>query len=293
MEFQQLRGFIAAARRGSISRAAKDTYRSQPAVSRQIQALETELQATLFERDGPKRLELTDEGKLFYNFAAPLLEDLESLPLRFNDARTGSHTAKLTIATHSSVMVYVLPDIIKEYQRRFPQVDMTIINRPRESIIDMVKSGEADLGVTSLSKTPPGIDYKPFARFKRLLVLPKSHPLSKIKKITLKALSTYPLIISPRGSNTRDVIDKAFSIAGLEYKVALEATGRDTIKTYVRMGLGISVINEYYVTAEEKKGLSVKDASSLFGFAERGLITRKSKYHSHAARELMRLIKGC
>lgn len=290
MEIQQIKGFIAAVRSGSISRAAKLTRRTQPAVSRQIGALETELGAKFFERFGPKKVELTDDGRLFYNLVAPLFEELTKLPSLFDEARKKG--GRLVVATHTSVMVFILPNVIKQLSSLFPYVELVVVNRPREGILEMVSSGEANLGITSLATIPSGIEYQPFAKFKRLLLLPSGHPLATKRKLSLKDIADYPLIISPHGSNTRGAIDKAFAAADLTYKVAMEATGRDAVKAYVRMGLGISIINEYYVTSEAKKGLVVRDVSTHFGFAERGVVFRRGKPQSEATRQLICLLKG-
>lgn len=289
MEIQQLKGFLAVAKFGSFSKAAEKTFRSQPAITLQIQALEKELNAKLFDRLGHKKIKLTGEGKALTELAGPLLEEISTLSARFNEIRGKGQKTPLKIATHSSVMIYLLPRIIETFKKRFPENELSVVNRGRQEIIEMVKNGEVDMGISSLNRIPAGLEYQTIARFNRVLITPRNHPLSRIKSIKLKDVAAYPLLIPPLGTNTRSIIDKVFASAELEYKIAMEIVGRDATKNYVGMGLGISIINEYSLTPEDKKNLFIADLSAYFGKAERGIITKKNKYLSTSAKEFIKL----
>lgn len=290
MEIQQLKGFISVAKYGGFSQAAEKTFRSQPAVSLQIQSLEKELGVKLFDRLGPRKITLTAEGQILFNLASPLLEDIGNLTARFNEARGETRKSTLKIATHSSVMLYLLPKVIKSFKKKFPECALSIINRGRKDIISLLNEGEIDIGITSLQMVPETLDYKIFARFNRILITANNHPLAKKTIIKLEDIASYPLLIPPRGSNTRTIIDQVFEDKGLKYTTAMEITGREAVKTYVEINLGISIINEYYLTTEERKKLFVKDVNNYFGQAERGIITRKNKYLPPAAKEFIKMI---
>lgn len=287
MEIQQLKGFLSVARYGGFSQAAEKTFRTQPAVSLQIQSLEKELGVKLFDRLGPRKITLTPEGKILFGLASPLLEDISSLTARFNEARGETRKGMVRIATHGSVMVCLLPEVIKSFKKKFPECGLSIINRGRKDIVSLLNEGEVDIGLTSLQAVPKTLDYKVFARFNRILIAAKNHPLAKKPVIRLEDIASYPLLIPPKGTNTRTIIDRVFEDKGLKYTAAMEITGREAAKTYVEMNLGISVINEYYLTKEDRKSLFVKDASHYFGQAERGILTRKGKYLPFPAKEFI------
>ncbi|MBF0385674.1 MAG: LysR family transcriptional regulator substrate-binding protein [Candidatus Omnitrophica bacterium] len=194
-------------------------------------------------------------------------------------------------ATHTSVMVYLFPEIIKQFKRKFPECELQVVNRSRKDILSMLSDGEADIGICSLSTIPPAMNYEVFAKFARVLIAPKGHPLSKKSGITLKDIAQYPLILPPCGSNTRAIIDQEFKEKDLEYKIAMEITGREAIKTYVEMGLGVSFINEFYLTKEDRKDLFIRDVSNYFGQAERGIVTRNGKYLSKHITELLKILQ--
>jgi len=287
MEIQQLKGFLSVAKYGGFSQAAEKTFRTQPAVSLQIQSLEKELGVRLFDRLGPRRIKLTPDGKILFELASPLLDDINALAARFNEIRGNTQKGSIKIATHSSVMVYLLPDIIKSFKTKYPECELSIVNRGRNDIISMLNNGEVDIGITSLQDIPENIDYKAFARFNRILIASKNHPLAKKSTIRPEDIASYPLLIPPKGTNTRTVIDQIFEGKGLKYMATMEITGREAVKTYVEMGLGISVINEYYLTKEDKKNLFIKNVSNYFGQAERGILTRNSRYLSLPTREFI------
>ncbi len=290
MEIQQLKGFLAVAKYKGFSQAADKTFRTQPAISLQIKSLEDELNVKLFDRLSPQRIELTSDGKILYDLVSPLLEDIESLKSRFDEARGSTLNTTLRIATHTSVMVHLLPEVIKKFRKKFPACELSIINRSQQNIISMVVNGEADLGICSLKEIPKNIDYQVFARFDRFLIVNKTHALSKKASITLKDIAQYPLILPPQPSSTRAAIDRVFAQHNLKLAIAMEITGREAIKEYVKMGLGISIINAFYLTPQDNKELFTRNLNRYFGVAERGIVTRKGKYLSLTAREFIGMI---
>ena len=291
MEIQQLRGFHAVAKYKNFTVAAQKTQRTQPTISLQVKALEDELGVKLFERLGPKRVTLTPEGKILVELTGPLLQEVDHLKTRFNEARGNYTTSTLTLATHSSVMIYLLPPIIKKFKQMYPDCQLQILNRSRDEMIRMLDNGEVDFGITSLNHPPPNIDYKIFSRFNRIVIAIKNHPIAKKSTISLEEIARYPLILPTQESTTRKMIDQLFDRHGLRCDITMEVVGRTAIKTYVEMNLGISIINEYYVTPADRTKLWVKNVSGLFGKAETGIVTRKGRLLSHPAREFISLVQ--
>ena len=244
----------------------------------------------LFDRLGPRKVKLTEEGRTFYELVSPLLDGIETLKDRFQEAQGKAQKGSIRVATHSSVMVYLLPEAIKKFKMKFPECELSIVNRGKKDIVSMIQNGEADVGICSLTEVPANIEYEVFAKFKRLLITAKGHPLSKKSTITLKDIAQYPLIVPPQGSNTRTIIDQIFDQNGLKPKISMEVTGRAAIKTYVEMKMGISIINEFYIANEDKKKLFCKDISHYFGEAERGTLTRKEKYLTPTVKKFIDMI---
>ena len=111
---KQLRAFCFAAPKGSISRAAEQLCLSQPSVSLQVQALERELETTLFERRGPN-IRLTPQGQTLVEIALPLVRGIETLPENFRSELGDLNSGKISIAAGESTILYLLPEVIKQF----------------------------------------------------------------------------------------------------------------------------------------------------------------------------------
>jgi len=290
MEIQQFKGFLAIVKTGSFSKAAEKTFRTQPAITLQIKALEQELGTTLFERFNHKKMCLTTEGHIFYELIDPLMSEVDSITDHFKEACSKKPLGPVKIATHTSVMVHLLPKVIMQFRKSYKDAKLSIVHRSRQDIISMVKNGEADIGITSMKTTPEGFEYMPFASFRRLLIAPKNHALSKTKKIDAKTIAKYPLILPAIGSNTRAAIDSVFTNNNIQPQIAMEITGREASKLYVKMALGISIINEYFLDAADNKTLATRDVSYLFGKTERGLLTNKKRRLNQACCKFIKLL---
>jgi DNA-binding transcriptional LysR family regulator len=275
LNMQQLKVFVAVARILSFSKATRVTNLTQPAISSQIKSLEAQIGKALFSRCGGSKVELTDEGTILLEIVTPLVQGFDSIEARFNEMQGAELKGPLTIATHTSAMMYLLPVVVDTFKKKYPDCALSILNRGRQDILTMLESGEAEVGITSLTNAPPGsIDYEVFARFKRILIAPKGHRLSKKNPITLSDIAACPLLLPPKGSNTRAVVDTALAGNGLVPMIAMELTGGDAAKTYVKMGLGIAILNEFYAAGTDK--FFTADVSRHFGYAQRGVLTRKN-----------------
>jgi LysR family transcriptional regulator, putative pyruvate carboxylase regulator len=289
METEQLKGFIAVASEKSFSKAARKVYRTQSAVSLRIKALENELGVRLFDRTGRKTT-LTKDGAILLELVSPLMRDIETLGRRFGERRGAPNQGELRIATHEPIIAHLLPAPLKTFRKQYPDVKVIILRKDKAEILASVLRGDVDLGISSLKKAPPSIAYQVIGRYNRLLVAPKDSSLARKKTISLKDLAEYPLLLPPVDTSTRKIVDQAFRDKGLDYKLALEASGRQAIKSYIEMGFGISVLNESVISAEDKKKFFIADASKFFGSSERGIIRRKSKHLSKFALDFIELL---
>ncbi|MDD2943731.1 MAG: LysR family transcriptional regulator [bacterium] len=291
MEIQQLKGFLAVARHRNFTVAARNTHRTQPTISLQIKALEDELGTKLFERLGANKILLTEDGQLLFELAKPVVEQFEALTERFQEKRGLFNQSTVRIVTHRSVMVYLLPSVIKRFKDIFPDCRLQILHRSNPEIISLLKDGAVDFGISSIQNAPSSIVYEPMGSFRRLLIVSKNHPLTRCENITLADIARYPLILPTEESNTRTMIDSVFTSHDLDYSVSMEVVGRDAIKSYVGMDLGISVMNEYYISEEERRNLHLIDVSQHFGAAETGIIRRAQHDLAKPAEEFLRLLK--
>ncbi len=247
---KQLRAFCSAAKTGSVSQAAEQLFLSQPTVTLQIQALERNMDVTLFERRGPK-ITLTPEGVVLHQIAQPLVDGMEGLEESFHAHFGRLESGELNIAAGESTTLYILPEYIKRFARSYPGIKIKLHNVTGRDGMAMLRSDEADLAVGSMLEVPEDILYRPSMSYSPTLIVPLDHPLAEKAEVSLEDICPYGLILPPRHLATWRFLELVFSQSGLSFKVSLEAGGWEIIKKYVALGMGISIVTGVCLTGDE------------------------------------------
>ncbi len=284
---QQLRGFYYAAREKSISRAAERMSLSQPSVSLQIQALERELHAKLFERRGP-RIDLTPDGQILLKLAQPLVEGIDALEDDFAARRDQVDRGRVDLAAGGSTILYVLPRFVEAFVKAYPGIELKIHNVTGKAGLALLREGEVDFAVGPLLDTPDDVVFYPILSYEPVLITPKKHPLAAKDRVSLKDISKYPLILPPRQLSTWRMVEGVFTQHGLSYEVKLEVGGWEVIKTYVELGLGISIVMSICITGDEN--LAVKPVGKFFPKRTYGVVLRKGKVLSAQAKRFIEIM---
>lgn len=287
---KQLRAFCHAARLGSVTRAAEALFLSQPAVSLQLGALESELGCSLFERHG-RRLNLTREGQVLYELARPLVDGFDGLETEFKSRLKGLEGGELNIAAGASTILYLLPELIAQFRRSHPEVQLRLHNVTGKDGLALIRSDDVDLAVGSMLDVPNDIDYAPLYSFDPVLITPPDHPLARARHPTLEDLSPYGLILPPKRLTTYRLVDLIFQQRKVPYTVALEVGGWEVIKQYVAMGLGISIVTSICIDEADRQRLFVHNMREYFPPRSYGVVIRKGKYLSPQARAFVDQIK--
>jgi LysR family transcriptional regulator, putative pyruvate carboxylase regulator len=285
---KQLRAFCSIVRLGSVSRAADALFLSQPSVSLQLGALERELGVRLLDRGG-RRVQLTEEGQVLYDLARPLVEGMEQIDGEFHARLKGLDASILNIAAGTSTIQYLLPPLVQRFREARPEVQLKLHNVTGRDGLALLREGEADLAVGSMLEVPHDLDYAPVYHFDPVLIMPRDHPLAGHDTIRLEDLSPYGLILPPARLTTYRLVEAVFKQRQVPYKVALEVGGWDLIKQYVAMGLGISIVTSICLTGNED--LATYNLRQYFPQRSYGVVIRKGKYLSEAARAFVDLVK--
>lgn len=281
---QQLRGFCAVVEARSVSKAAERLRLTQPTVSLQVQSLERDLRANLFERRGPK-IELTFEGKLLYDLARPLVDGFGALDQDFEARRNNVEQGRLAIAAGESTIQYVLPPSVQRFTRDHPRIALALNNVTGHEGLQQLRERQVDFCVGPMLDTPPDIDFEPVAAFDPMLITALGHPLSKLRKVTLRDISAYPLIMPPKHLSTWRQVELVFQQHKLSYEVKLEMGGWEVIKRYVEMGLGISIVMSVCLKGRER--LEIIPVSKYFPKRVYGIVSLKGRPMSPQARSFI------
>jgi len=285
MKLHQLRYLAAVAQSGlNITAAAQKLHTSQPGVSKQIKLLEDELGFQIFVREGRTLTRITPAGQQVIDRALRILQEAQSirdLSTELRDEGRGS----LSIGTTHTQARYVLPDVIREFRTRYPNVRLNLHQGTSEQLAEMVAQDRIDCAIATGSESLfQDLTILPCYRWHRQIIVPLDHPLANGGKLSLRALAAYPLVTYTFSFSGPSSLHEAFARAGLTPNVAITARDADVIKTYVRLGLGVGLVASMAVSSREDADLKALDAGHMFaghttwlGF-RRGTLLRKYMY---------------
>jgi LysR family cys regulon transcriptional activator len=279
MNLQQLRYLNEIVRRGlNISDAAAALYTSQPGISKQVKLLEEELGIEIFVRHGKRIVALTEPGKTILDIAKRILHEADNLKQVGQEYQAQDSGNLILAATHTQAR-YVLPPVVKQFMKRYPNVKLGLHQGNPTQIAELVLNREADIAIATESiMLYDGLVTLPCYEWHHCVVVPHKHPLLAFKKLTLAKLSEYPIITYDLTFSGRSKIDEAFALANIEPNIALTAIDADVIKTYVELGLGVGILADLAFIPERDRHLRKIEATHLFKPNTTRLAIRKNEY---------------
>lgn len=286
---QWLRGFYYVAKRGSVTLAASEMMRNQPTISHQIKCLENEFRVTLFDRSRGK-MELTPEGKVFLEKAISLFEVIKEMKSEIGEGQL-EPKGNVTIATTHAIIHYFLPSYIVGFRNQYPKVGFEIEGGGLQMILERLESAEADFGIANLDEVPDTLAYYGLFETKLMLIAQKDTLLFKGKRPTLKQISEVPFIFFPHSSTITPLIEKTFAESDLKLNVVLVLNNFEDVKEYVRLGMGVSILDDYTLNDEDYEKMDVFPMGRFFSKRKYGLIIRKKRYLSPTVKGFIKSIK--
>lgn len=264
MTLDQLRFFCEIVDQGfSISRAADALRIAQPWVSRHIAALEQEVGTELLRRSRNRVNGLTESGEAVLGLARRVLCDTRAI------TRIGSDIAgrdvRLVIATTHFVAGYLLPEVVKNFRRTYPNVQLGLVQANTDNMGEAVLSGAVDMGIgPERGGDDSGLVQLSCCPLLRGVITPPRHPLLRRPSITLIDLARYPIISYDTTHISTLLLTRTFARAGVRPNVVINAPDTEVVKAYVKFGLGIAVIPKMAFDARRERGLRMIDAAHLF-----------------------------
>jgi len=265
MKLQQLKYLLAIVDNGlNITAAAEKLFTSQPGVSKQLKLLEEELGLQLFVRKGKSLGGVTVAGEQVIERARFIMaeaENIRSLAASYFQEEEGT----LSIATTHTQARYVLPEVVRQFRKRYPRVNLNLHQGTSEQIADMVNANDTDFAIaTGSHELFNDLLLVPGYHWDRKIIVPNDHELAKLERqITLRDLAEFPLVTYVFSFGGQSSLKRAFAEQGLEPDVVFTARDADVIKTYVRMGLGVGIVAGM-ANEDEDEDMTVISASGLF-----------------------------
>jgi len=283
MDIAALKAFTAVADAGSFSAAAELLFLTQPAVSKRIAALESELGAKLFDRIG-RTITLTEAGRALLPRAQNILVELED-SVRAITNLTGEVHGTLRFATSHHIGLHRLPPALKRFTQEYPQVRLDIRFMDSEEACTAVEHGELELGIVTLPPAPSAnLTTEVVWQDPLGIVVSSHHPLAASSDVQLSELARHPAILPAANTYTRQIAERAFDALGLKLDVALSTNYLETIKMLTSVGIGWSLLPITMLDARTRK-LPVRELSLQRSL---GIVYHRERTLSNAARALIR-----
>ena len=242
IELRLWRQFAAVAEELHFGRAARNLHMTQPPLTQAIAQLERLLQVRLFERS-KRSVRLTAAGEALLPQARELLARARVLPAQAR-AAAGGELGRLRVAFVSTVGFALLPQWLRTFRARHPQVQMELIEATGDVQLEAFARGEIDAGfmLHSHGFAPPGLSHMQVAREPLVLALPEAHPLAASARLPLAQVLVEPLVLFPRRivPSLHDAILGLYHAGGQEPRIVQEAIQMQTIVNLVSAGLGVA-----------------------------------------------------
>jgi LysR family cys regulon transcriptional activator len=224
---------------------------------------------------------VTTAGQQVIDRAVRILREVQNIK-RLSDDFKDESRGSLAIATTHTQARYVLPEVIKQFREKYPEVRLHLHQGTSEQLGELAALDRIDFVIATGSQALfEGYSLLPCYRWHRHVVVPRGHPLAKHKTPTLKQLAAHPIVTYVFGFTGPSSLLEIFAQEGLVPNVVLTARDADVIKTYVRLGLGIGIVASMAIDPKEDADLVQIDTSHLFpahttwiGFRRGGLLRK-------------------
>jgi DNA-binding transcriptional LysR family regulator len=284
MELTQLRYFVTIAETSSFTEAAARLHVSQPALSYQIKQLENELGARLFERTS-RRVSLSTDGRAFLPLAQAVLYKADEAR-HVMEERLGAESGDVTFGTIPSVGAQVVPHILSTFRANFPGVTVHLLEAGSQELERSVLDGQADFAIMSTPAVTERLEVTPLMVEELFLVLPLHHELAKRPSVSIRQLADEEFVLLGGSYTLTKQILGFCHRAGFEPRVAYRTDTLESLRSFVRHGLGVSIlprlaleypIDEMLTSVPFEEGLT----------RDLNLIRAKDRYAAVATRALM------
>lgn len=263
MDFR-LQVFQAVAKRLNFTKAAEELFITQPAVTKHIHELEYQFKVKLFDRNG-SRIKLTKAGETLLQHTELLFGVYRNLEFEMSNL-IHQHNGKLKIGASTTVAQYVLPPVLAEFHKKFPDIKIDLITNNTEVIETALKNKQIDLGIIEGLSKKASIKYTEFIKDEIVLVASTQNTFAKKKHIPTKDLLSIPLLMREPGSGTLEVIAhslKAFNIKLRDLKIEMQLAGTESIKAYLAHSNCMAFLSRHSIINEIQRNelqiIPVKD----------------------------------
>ena len=289
MQIETLKIFCDLAELRNFSKTAEKHLLSQSAVSQRLSQLELTYKSQLVDRK-KRPLELTPAGQLFYTACKDIIERYEQLRSELN-ALQKSSSGRINVAAIYSIGMHTLPEYVKKFMVKYPDVNVHIEYLSSVQIYDAVLAGEVDIGLVAVPKRDKRLEVYDFADEPLVLVCSPKHPLAAESEIDIHKVQFERFIAFEKDVPTRTWIDGILQRYNVSVHPVMEFDNIETVKRAIEINSGISILPETAIVQEVGGGTmkAISFSNERF-YRPTGIIIRKDKIFGQAGRYFIELL---
>jgi len=290
MHIDTLKVFCDLAESQSFSKTAEKHFLSQSAISQQLANLELTHNCQLINRK-KRPIELTRSGQLFYKTAREMLDCYENFKNELNTYKSSAES-RITLGAIFSIGMHALPDYVKKFMVKYPNVHVDIDYYSADKIYELVLEGDIDIGLVAVPKRDKRLEVYDFIDEPLVLVCSPKHPLAENGRIDIHKLQFERFISFEKDLPTRVWIDNILQRYNTIVRPVMEFDNVETIKRAVEINAGVSILPKTAVVSELNSGTlkAIKFSNEEF-FRPTGIIVRKDKIIGQPGRYFIELLR--
>ena len=259
MNIRKLRIFYETASCLNMSKVAKEMYISQPSISQCISELESELNTKLFDRIG-KKLFLTYEGELFFNYARRILNIYEEGANIIKDSAK-ENKGKIVIGASITIGIYIMPYVIKKFKEDVSGIEISLVIDSQSNIENLIAHNRVDIAFLENEILSNEIISKEVCKDELVFISGINHKWKDKKYLEKEDLLDQVIIFREDGSGSKKIFEDFFKSIDIKYKEGLDLSQIEAIINYVKLNMGISCVP--YISVIEKERLGYLSISRL------------------------------
>jgi LysR family hydrogen peroxide-inducible transcriptional activator len=291
MEMHQLQYVVAVARARNFSRAAEQCHVSQPSLSQQIQKLEDELGERLFDRM-KREVKLTAHGEAFLHRAMRILEEADAAKREASDAGSLLR-GTVRVGALPTIAPYLLPDVMVTFVKKFPGVQIVVQEDTTAQLLKLALTCEIDFAIVSRPIRDGRLEVRELFSEELLLALPLEHPLTRKRTVNANDLAGERLIVMQEGHCLGDQVLGFCDRHDVQHHISFRSAQLETIQSFVRAGLGISLIPAMAAQHDRNHVPEYRSLRSPKPSRQIVAVWRKHRSPGRAASEFLEILATC
>ena len=229
--------FIEVAAHLSFSKASEILFISQPAISKHVKALEEYYKTTLFERKG-NSVVLTAAGRLLYERLLEAVQIKRQLEFEISTLKNQFKAkGQLNLGASTTVALYIIPKVLSEFHQKYPDVQISLLNRNTDTIIQALLNQDIDVAIVEGNKKINAIHYQPFMTDEVIAVCSAKSPIAQRGALSIQDLKKFPIALREQGSGTLSALKASLQkhhIKLSDLDVSVRLAGTEALKNFLK-----------------------------------------------------------